>query len=159
MFTMLAALGAFAAPTVEDAVYERLLARDFAGCSPLDALGDAASVRDALVRLAASDKKPSYVPMRAATCVVRLAADDATAYAAAKAWLSDPLVPGLALTVVQNLDLMSEERAMELAHIAAGRVLIDERFAAYAPSALQSSHHPQIKAIGDAIAAPDKPAN
>ena len=85
--------------------------------------------------------------MRAASCVVPLAAQDPLALAAVRGWMTDPAVPGLALVVVNELDQLPEPLANELAVSAVDRMKVDARFARRAPAALESSVHASVREL------------
>jgi hypothetical protein len=159
LFLILASFGAAAAsPTdVRDAVWQRLILRDGVSCASLFVDADAVAVRDALLEHARSSARPSYAPMRAASCAIELAATDPVAFEAAKVWMTDAAVPGLALLVVQNLDVLAEPQAVEVAELAVQRIPSDERFALYARPALTASAHPAVRDVAARLEVASQP--
>ena len=146
---------AFAATNpAHDAVLLQLSQRDgFPGCSSLGVLGTSDQVLDALIDVAKHVTAPPAAPMRAAVCVTRLAGHDLVAWDAIQGWIGDPSVPGLALAVVQNLDLLPEDKAVKIAKDAAKRLPSADGFGKYAPAALQASSYLGVQAIAATIPA------
>ena len=85
-----------------DDLYRRLSARDgVASCEQLQE-GDS-GLQDGLKSLVSNDIKPSYVPIRAATCLLELYPEDLETY---QAWIQKTDTLGLARLTVSRLETL-----------------------------------------------------
>lgn len=145
MLTLLLALSAASDPgvPVDDAVAARLSARHLDDpCAAVAPLGEAPVVLDALVRVADEVSMPPWVAPRAAACVGRRL-DEPLAREAAARWIGDPDRAGLALVVLDQLDVAPADTAVSLARLAHAR-REDARFWGYAAPRLRRSPHAEV---------------
>jgi hypothetical protein len=85
-------------------IYELLRLRDGVDCSRLEA----ADLKGELIALAESDVQPSYVPMRAAACLITLFAGDPAVVDHARAWVSGEKL-GLGMLVADRIGSFAVE--------------------------------------------------
>jgi hypothetical protein len=100
---------------VSAGAYDVLKLRDGADCA---ALGTGPAVRDELITLAEGDVAPSYVPVRAAECLVEGFAADPVVVARAKAWVVEGRWAGLGILVAEEEARFSTEDAVAIARAA-----------------------------------------
>ena len=112
--------------------YDVLKLRDGADCAQL---GTGAAVRDELLALAEGDVAPSYVPVRAAGCLVEGFAGDPVVVERAKGWVAEKRWAGLGIVVAGRIDAFAPEDGVAIAKAAvagsdvATRVRIAKRIA------------------------------
>jgi len=138
---------ALASEDVSDAVYQQLAQRHAPTCASLWELGEAAAVREGLVKVATEATMPPWAPIHAAGCLVERIGSDAETYAMVKGWMLDGNKAGLALVVVQRVDTLEEPQAVELATLAVARAQLDPRFGLYAQPALKASKYEGVAAL------------
>jgi hypothetical protein len=92
--------------------YDVLKLRDGADCA---ALGTSPAVRDELLTLAEGDIAPSYVPIRAAGCLIDGFAADPLVVDHARAWVTDPRWLGLGMLVANRVDTFSPQDGLSIA--------------------------------------------
>ena len=124
-----------------------LSAKDAVPCAQVFSLGEAAAVRDALISLADSDVRPSWVPVRAAHCVVGVAHKDAVALEAVDRWLAPGAPPGFAVVVASELDGFEEAEAVRLGRRLIDRTSADAHLTRWVKPYLASSKHDQVSAL------------
>lgn len=105
-------------------------------------------LRDELLALTDPALEPSWIPVRAADCLVELYAADPVVAEAMLPWMTDPGRAGLALVVVNRLELFPVEVAVRLAR--AGMSAADERQRSRVERRLKRSKVPELRAIVDA---------
>lgn len=93
-----------------------LLPRDGVACSALGSVTP--ELRAELATLAVTDMQPSYVPMRAAGCLLELFATDPALGALVTPWVQDPELRGLGLLVLERGDLLPVETELAVARAA-----------------------------------------
>ena len=130
------------------AVPNALLARDGVVCSDLGPATPA--LRDELAALAIADVQPSYVPMRAAGCLVDLFATDPALPAIVTPWVQDPALGGLGLLVLIHAEAMPLSAELDLAKAAAAST--DARWGPKFRDRISRSLHPEVRAVLDGAA-------
>lgn len=150
LLALLALLAASPAPAAEPSApslealsrhpaYHLLAQRHGVSCAELP-VQDAAD----LAQLTEPTLAPSYVPMRAAHCLVERFG--AASEAIVTPWLSDPGRAGQALVVVGALDGLPADAALRVARAALAGA--DEYGRARIARRLTSSVHPEVSALG-----------
>ena len=139
MITLLVGFAA-ATPTVE-----LLSLRDPVPCASLGATTP--ELKADLLGLAQGDQMPPWVPMRAAECVLSLYATDITLKDTLLPWMTDPERAGLALLVLDHIDLLPLESATPLA--AAAATAADPTWAARFRDRISRSTRPEVRAVVD----------
>ena len=114
MFGMLwfAVASAEAAPAIEV-----LRLRDAVACTELGAATP--ELRDELAGLTGPEVSPSWVPARAASCLVELFAADPALPGLVTPWFTDPERVALGLIVVDHVDALPAEAGLQVAQAAA----------------------------------------
>lgn len=156
--SLLLVTSAFADTSVKDDLYKQLSGHHAPSCEALVAGRPAPEVRDALISLVNEAPLPSWVPMRAAACVVDQMGADPAVVSAARGWMGAPETPGLALVVSEHLEKIPGEAAVELAQLAVERANRSPRFAAYAHPVLARSANPKVSALAAQVKVVPRPA-
>lgn len=121
---------------------DQLRLRDSVPCS---ALGEPTpALRDELVILSDPAGMPSWLPIRAAACLVELYAADPALEAIVSPWMTDSTRAGLALVVVGGIDRFPAPVALRLATSALSTP--DPRHRARVAKRLSSSAIPAVRA-------------
>ena len=141
MITLLVSLAA-ATPTVD-----LLRLRDAVPCTSLGATTP--ELRAELLGLAQGEEMPPWVPMRAADCLVTLYAADPTLRETLLPWMADPERAGLALLVLDRIDLLPTATAVPLATAAAG--VADALWATRFRDRILRSAQPEVRAVVDGV--------
>ena len=123
---------------------EILRLRDPVGCGQLVVSPE---LRAELVGLASPETQPSWVPIRAVTCLVELF-PDAETVAIVLPWMADPATAGLALVVAGQIDLLPADGALQIA--TAGMRSPDARQRARMARRLKASTNAEVLAAVDA---------
>lgn len=108
-------------------------------CEAVEALVDDGT--QTLQNLVDHAKAPSWVPMRAATCLVRLHATEKQPEL--ERWVSDPAVKGLGMLALGMLDDMPEPVALAVAN----KALTDGVPELDAAERIAKTAHPQVRAL------------
>ncbi|MBN2801376.1 MAG: hypothetical protein JXX28_19700 [Deltaproteobacteria bacterium] len=132
---------------LKEALHQELGGHHPPACEALYTGRSEEAVRDALITLVDEAPLPSWVPMRAAGCVLDAQGADPVVLTAARRWVTAPETPGLALVVTEHLDHVQPDAALELAQLAVVRADASPRFAGYLQPILVRSANPKVSAL------------
>lgn len=129
---------AFAEAVAEPSVYKELLSRD--GVPSCQILKERHSLlQEQLKTLISNDAKPSYVPMRAASCLLELYPQDLSTYLS---WVEKKETLGLARLTISKLETLPVDVSIPLTE----KALTGENAVVLLPK-VQKIAHPDIQSL------------
>ena len=146
LWTFLAA-SVFAGPSapLQEKVVHAFSARDGApDCEEINTWAAQDTVQSTMRDIANTVSMPPWVPMKAARCVTIGAAKDPASWRLVESWMLDEDTTGFALVVTQQIESMTETRAVTLAELAVKRSAFDPRFGRMAAHHLSASPHTAV---------------
>lgn len=146
LWTFLAAsvLAGPSAPLQEKVVHA-FSARDGApDCEEINTWATQEAVQSTMREITNTITMPPWVPMKAARCVTIGAAKDMESWRLVESWMLGEDTTGFALVATQQIQSMTEARAVTLAELAVKRSAFDPRFGRMATHHLSASSHTAV---------------